>query len=63
MRTRHYYILLIHDGDEWSPQFGDYSRAVVEQELIDSYKDERAMIITTGDAQESIDAAVIAKNT
>lgn len=34
---RPYYTLAIRQEGRWSPQFGDYSRAVVAQEARDAY--------------------------
>ena len=41
MNTRPYYQLLVKwkRGANWSPEFGDYSREVVYQEIEDTYKE------------------------
>lgn len=63
MRT--YYTLAVlpkADGQQWSPQFGDYDREVVAQELIDTKKDwprgSKLLIIKTNDDQKSINEAI-----
>jgi hypothetical protein len=58
-----YYSLLIREPNSflWGVQFGDYSKAVVEQERRDSYRDtpkKNTLIITTGETQAEIDMAV-----
>ena len=35
--ARKYYTLCTREDGKWSPQFGDYDRAVVTQEADDSY--------------------------
>jgi len=55
-----YYTLLTKDakGDDWSIQFGDYDREVVEDEKVDSYSDCYTKIICTHADQQSINDAV-----
>jgi hypothetical protein len=63
--TRSYYTLAVWpkaEGQQWSPQFGDYDRTVVKQELDDTRKDwprgSKFQIIETTDTQESINAGI-----
>jgi len=37
MSVKPYYTLAIREQGRWSPQFGDYKRAIVEQEERDNY--------------------------
>lgn len=71
--TRTYYTLAIREEGFYAPQFGDYSRAVVEQELEDRVDSDRyrgrdaitrrdCKIIRTNGDQASINAAVKALN-
>lgn len=63
MTPRPYFTLATRDDGKWSPQFGDYSRAVVAQESTDSYSDYRRAdkrIITSGDSEDAINAAIAA---
>jgi hypothetical protein len=39
-KSRPYYTLAIYEDKCWSPQFGDYERAVVVQERSDSWHKE-----------------------
>lgn len=65
-----YFTLCTRDNGKWSPQFGDYDRAVVAQEADDTYwkanggdyhrKDMK--IITTGPKQSDIDFAIMVLN-
>lgn len=52
MANRRYYTLLVHEAGKWMIAFGDYSKAVVKQELIDAYPGfnhrGHSKIITTG---------------
>lgn len=41
--ARPYFMIYVRDNGEWSPQFGDYTRADVVQEVEDSYKRQRGM--------------------
>jgi hypothetical protein len=67
--ARKYFTLCTRTDGKWSPQFGDYDRAVVAQEADDSYwnngiKEEGKFskkdmkIISTGARQADIDAGV-----
>ena len=54
---RPYFTLLTREGPDqpWAPQFGDWSRATVEQEQQDSYRDSpECRIIRTKPDQQSI---------
>ena len=56
MSRRYHSLVILQDG-RWGPQFGDYSREVVEQEAEDSYGDvpkKHRKIVTTGDKQADI---------
>jgi hypothetical protein len=66
MRKR-YFTLAVRDDGRWAPQFGDYDRSVVADELNDyvdshDYRRKDLRILTTTDAQAAIDAAVAALN-
>lgn len=55
-----YWTLFIREDGRWSPQFGDYSKAVVVQEMRDSwdeYQRRDRRIVCTDDTQEAINAA------
>lgn len=60
-----YYTLVIREDGKWAPQFGDYKKSVVVQEITDSYhhipKGNR-LIIETEEDQASIDIAVFDMN-
>lgn len=64
---RTYYTLCVSYDGRWAGHFGDYSRAVVEQEL-DDVRDSQGIrkkdlrIITTGETQAAIDEAIHALN-
>lgn len=68
--AKQYYTLLERskDGILWSPQFGDYDRAVVAQEGDDRRESgswiegTKLKIIATGDKQSDIDVAIAALN-
>ena len=67
--ARKYYTLCTREDGVWAPQFGDYSREVVEQERDDyrdsshqTYKARDLRIITSGDKQADINAAVAKLN-
>ena len=64
MGKRYYSVLVQWErGDDWSVQFGDYSRSVCVDEIEDSYSDAyKTKIITTDDKQSAIDAAVATLN-
>jgi hypothetical protein len=65
--SREYYTLAVYEDGHWSPQFGDYSRAVVKQEREDwhdsqGYPYAHLTIISTGPLQADIDAGIRALN-
>jgi hypothetical protein len=63
--SRRYWTLCTRDEGTWSPQFGDYTRSVVEGEADDyrrEYRRKDLRIICTGDRQCEIVAAVAALN-
>jgi hypothetical protein len=43
---------------QWAPQFGDFSRAVVKQEMADSYKGETCYIAEHPSEQRGADEAL-----
>ena len=54
-----YFTLCVFEDGRWSPEFGDYDRAVVEQERLDcGYDGYLCDIICTGEDQAAIDDAV-----
>ena len=57
-----YYTIIVREDGTWSPQFGDYSKEVCEQEVIDQYraqyKKKDIKIICTPRGQKYIDAAI-----
>lgn len=61
-----YYTLLIRMNGKWSPQFGDYVKAVVAQERKDTYSEFKGVdwqiVKTADDLQASIDAVVTELN-
>lgn len=67
-KTRTYYTLATreYEGADWSPQFGDYSRGVVEAEKEDyleqGYEKKDLKIIQTGDTQQQIDDEIAVLN-
>jgi hypothetical protein len=70
-KPKPYYTLAICESGRWTPQFGDYDRAVVAQEARDSYrltsdgKPIRAcqrIILKSEPDNDSIDAAVAKLN-
>jgi hypothetical protein len=65
MPNRPYFTLAIREDGRWSPQFGDYERAVVTQEARDAYAHhhprDRKIIATLPDC-DSIDAGIAALN-
>lgn len=68
-KPRKYYTLIARDGSPgcpWSPQFGDYDRKTVADELADyreqGFKRSELRIIETSARQAEIDAAVSALN-
>lgn len=40
--AKYYTLICREDDDMWYPQFGDYSKATVKQEMLDSYDDYKA---------------------
>lgn len=64
--ARQYYTLAVWpkaDGQQWSPQFGDYDREYVEQELDDTRKDwprgtKFKIVRTATDTQAAINTAI-----
>jgi hypothetical protein len=70
-KLRPYYTLAIREQGRWAPQFGDYSRATVEQEARDSYAHDHAgkriraldrKIVKSDPDCDAIDAAMAALN-
>jgi hypothetical protein len=58
-----YYVLATREDGAWGVHFGDYDRAVVEQEQADcGLPRSRTRIARTGDSQASIDAAIAKLN-
>ncbi|PDT45336.1 hypothetical protein CO661_24030 [Sinorhizobium fredii] len=69
MANRKYYTLVSIDGSpgcKWAIEFGDYNCTTVEDERDDfldrGWKRRELKIITTGDTQAEIDAAVAELN-
>lgn len=65
--ARKYYMLVTRESvaDQWAPQFGDYDRECVAQEVQDSYLTygrANRRIICTADGQAAINAAVAKLN-
>lgn len=64
--TRTYYTLAVREDGTWTPQFGDYSRKVVQDEMLDyrdhDHKAKNLRIVTSGDTQAEINAATSALN-
>lgn len=64
--SRRYHTLVLFEGGKWSPQHGDYSKAAITEERKDwiygGYKPANLKIITTGETQAEINAAVKALN-
>ena len=69
--ARKYYTLAVREGSvvaPWVPQFGDYSKEVVEQERLDwrdgspGYKAKDLRVIVSGDTQAEISAAIAKLN-
>lgn len=60
-----YYTICTRDGYRWSPNFGDYDRGTVEDELEDNFGDYHPAclrIIRTACTQSAIDEAVARLN-
>lgn len=60
---RSYYTMIVKEkGEKWSPQFGDYDKEVVEQEIEDDKhnwpKGTKFKIIKTSAKQEDIDSYI-----
>jgi len=69
MSKRVYYTLAVYpkaEGQQWSPQFGDYDKAVVVQEMHDTKRDwpkgSKFRVIKTGDSQADVNAGIDALN-
>jgi len=67
--ARIYYTLAVKpktEGQQWSPQFGDYDRTVVAQELEDTKDDSpngsKFKIVNSDGKQAAINAAIDALN-
>ena len=63
--SKTYYTLLVkyEKTDKWSIAFGDYKKAIVREELEDSYADcAKTRIIATIDSQAAIDSEVARLN-
>lgn len=61
--ARKYFTVVVRDtrNSAWEIHFGDYSKAVADQEKLDVLENDDfgyAKVITTGDAQSDIEAAV-----
>ncbi len=59
--SRPYYTMVVKYGDTWGPEFGDYDRQVVLDQIIDEYPDatpNEARMIVSKDDQRSIDATI-----
>ena len=61
-QPKSYYTLLVREqtpGSNWTPQFGDYKRSVVDQDRRDiDVPRSHTLIICTLDTQEAIDAGI-----
>lgn len=59
---KRYYTLAVREDGVWSPQFGDYSRATVHEEMADmldhDVRRKDLKVIETDDTQVSIMAAI-----
>lgn len=63
-----YYTLAVLIDGRWSPEFGDYDRDVVDDEMRDTYLDggwkrNQCRIVRTADDQAAITAAIAKLNT
>ena len=59
--SKNYYTLVVRENDQWSPQFGDFNKEVVNDEMDDSYgeyKKKDLRVICTSESQEQIDTEV-----
>lgn len=66
-KARTYYTLAIRRDGKWSPEFGDYDRDNVNDEWEsyfhgDCVPRDDLRIVTSGDAQADVDAAIAALN-
>jgi hypothetical protein len=65
-----YFTLAVREDGRWSPQFGDYDRAVVEQEIADmldsaawpGLKRRDTKIVRSDASRASVNAALAALN-
>ena len=60
-----YYTMVVKYGDRWGPEFGDYERQVVLDQIIDEYPDatpNEVRMVVSKDDQKSIDAAIALLN-
>lgn len=62
-----YYTLAVREDGRWAPQFGDYDKDVVKDEMWDTYLDEGyspkdLKILRTDEAQSAINAAIAQLN-
>ena len=65
MPNRPYFTLAIREDGRWAPQFGDYERAVVAQEIRDAYAHVRKQdckIVKSDPDCDAINAALAALN-
>jgi hypothetical protein len=66
--SRKYYTLAVKSVDNiWGPDFGDYNRKVVAQEMADrresgDYDSDEMQVISSGDSQAEINAAIAELN-
>ena len=64
--NRTYYTLAIKIAGEWTPEFGDYDREVVEDEMAyygNEYKQREMKIVATSDEQQDIESPIDSLNT
>lgn len=60
---KYYYTLAVCEDGQWSPQFGDYSKATVKDEMQDyPAKNRHKQILMTWDDQDSINSAIAELN-
>ncbi len=64
--ARQYHSIITREDGKWSPQFGDFDKEVVKQEMEDSYREnfkaKDRKIITTGSSQKDINDAIAKLN-
>lgn len=53
-----YHMIVEFSGGSFSPQFGDYSKRVVQQELLDSYAAEACLIVSYDEDITTIEAEI-----